>query len=152
MPMKIAIILFVALIAAGALYGQWFFGGNYDYSRDMFNQHKIADAYVLFYQSKHKCPAGLEDLVVAGFLPKTGSFYREPPGFWNRQVDFSMSSYEVFPPRANDVNTIDFIGRRDQKGNWVFDPVVNAYISDKIFGNNPSPPPVEKAGKTSGSQ
>lgn len=128
---KSLIILCIVLIAGYAGIRYWL-NSEYFYDRDIINQRRIADAYVKYYGEKHVPPSSLRELVSGGFLPKKGP-YREPPGFWDREVLFNEGSYQVFPPKGGDPSSLSMLGRFTENGKMEFEPGINADVRDAIL-------------------
>jgi hypothetical protein len=137
-----AVTLFSLLLLAILGADVWW-NSNWLYGRDYENQEKIAEAYFSFYKEKSAFPNSLKDLVDAGYLPERSKFYLEPPGFFRRKVNYKEGSYEVFPPKNNDFNSLTMIGRKDLRGSgdWEFQPTINASLRDKFVNFSPTPSP-----------
>ncbi len=128
--------LILILVAMLVLFGScWIYQNTYWWDRDQWNQGMITKAYILYYKEKGGFPSNLADLVKAGYLPETATWYKEPPGFFPDSVNFQESSYVVLPPESGNVNNLKMIGRKRQhNGNEeiVFEPNPNADIRDAI--------------------
>jgi hypothetical protein len=125
----ITIVVTAFFVFAGCL------ATHYWWDRDQWNQDRIANAYISFYEDKTNFPGSLADLVKAGYLPEKAEWYKEPPGIFPRAVDFSESCYVVMAPESGDVENLKMIGRRFQHGGKDeidFGPTINAKIRDAI--------------------
>lgn len=132
--MKRVIILLPCVLLLGYLMLRAWACMVYNYDRDIGNQDRIAKAYISFYRDKNEFAASLKQLASTGYLPTRGAFYREPPGFWNRECDVSVSSYEIFPATEDALTKLRILARKTQDGNWDFNPPINSDIHDGIMG------------------
>lgn len=134
----VILVIFVLLLMVGAALFFSFAGylaTHYWWDRDHWNQERIAKAYISFYKDKARCPSDLADLVNAGYLPKKAEWYKEPPGFFSRPVDFKDSCYVVLSPESNNIEDLKIIGRsiqRDGKKEIDFSPPINAELRDAL--------------------
>jgi hypothetical protein len=124
------------LILGVPIFLYWAWASYYSWDRDHWNQDKIASAYVSYYAHTKTFPTSLDDLVNSGYLPKKADWYKEPPGFLSRAVDYRTGSYVVNPPRSGEVKEYNMIGRKVQrngKDEIDYDGVANSEICGGIL-------------------
>lgn len=134
----ILIACFFMLILFALFLLSYLYVTNYDWSRDSWNQEKIAAAYIAYFRDKRQFPDSLEVLVNAGYLPREADFYREPPGwYWHGRpiVSYQQGSYLVFAPKEGKVECLCMIARKayiDDKEVIKFNFPINADVRDEI--------------------
>jgi hypothetical protein len=129
------LILFVVAIVVAFLGFAGYLATHFWWDRDQWNQQRVANAYISYYEAKTNFPASLADLVHAGYLPEKAKWYKEPPGIFPRPVNFSNSCYVVMAPKSGNVEDLKMVGRRvrhDGKEEIDFNPPINAKIRDAI--------------------
>jgi hypothetical protein len=132
---KIIAVLLISVVLSSYLLLRLYVGTNYFYDRDFANQERLVRAILAYHRNRNGVPASLQQLAAAGYLPRNGSFYREPPGVWKQAVTTDLSSYVLVIGQDN----VPRIVRRTADGRLEFNPVIGAEIRSGLVGGAATP-------------